>query len=311
MAYRLLNDGDIEGFHAYRAILPKPIKRSASEIEDDAFEQIYSLRKSSRLAEFQERNWTPSPISEFVGITLDDLPIAPLGTSNPIMMYYLDFPVKRKLDWSTDENGNPKRRNLKDAGSLIAGFVQTRGELAETPCNWCSQGKGVWERCVIGSDVQDGKPMSEACANCRFSRRPDCTFRTSYDREESLETDSVADYGAQAYQSPFLTPPSRNQRRAPFLDLRLQSRRVVELPDDNTLNTALETETKTSLRAPSRHDGKVIPFPLDPKSINDLPLLKQASRDLAAHLAVVDKRIRQLEEEEKKRKKAGNPWDLL
>lgn len=111
------------------------------------------------------------------GITLDDLPIAPLGTLNPVMMYYLDFPVKRKLDWSTDENGNPKRRNLKDAGSLIAGFVQTRGELAETPCNWCSQGKGVWERCVIGSDVQDGKPMSEACANCRFSRRVGCTFR--------------------------------------------------------------------------------------------------------------------------------------
>lgn len=92
-------------------------------------------------------------------------------------MYYLDFPVKKKLDWSMDESGNPKRRHLGDTGSLIAGLVQTRGEVAETPCSWCSRGKGVWQTCVIGSDVQDGKPMSEACANCRFSRRVGCTFR--------------------------------------------------------------------------------------------------------------------------------------
>lgn len=111
------------------------------------------------------------------GITLDDLPIVPLATSNPIMMYYLDFPVKRQLDWSMDENGNPKRRHLGGTRSLIAGLVQTRGELAETPCSWCSRGKGVWQTCVIGSDVQDGKPMSEACANCRFSCRADCTSR--------------------------------------------------------------------------------------------------------------------------------------
>lgn len=86
----------------------------------------------------------------------------------------------------------------------------------------------------------------------------------------------------------------------------------MELPDDdNNINTVPKAEAKVSPRAPSRHDGKVIPFPLDPKSINDLPLLRQASRDLATHLAVVEKRIRQLEEEENKRKKAGNPWDLL
>lgn len=98
----------------------------------------------------------------------------------------------------------------------------------------------------------------------------------------------------------------------PLLDSQLQSRRVVELPDDNdALETALKAEANISPRAPSRHDGKVIPFPLDPKTINELPLLKQAARDLAAHLAVVEKRVRQLEEVENKKKKAGNPWDLL
>lgn len=108
-----------------------------------------------------------------------------------------------------------------------------------------------------------------------------------------------------------MTPPSSNQRRVPLLDSQLQSRRVVELPDDSDApDTVPKAEKNVSPRAPSRHDGKVIPFPLNPKTINDLPLLKQAARDLAAHLAVVEKRVRQLEEENKK-KKAGNPWDLL
>ena len=60
MTYRLLNNGVIEGFHTSRAVLPKPpaIKRSASEIEDGEFEQVYSLRKSSHLAEVRERNFS-------------------------------------------------------------------------------------------------------------------------------------------------------------------------------------------------------------------------------------------------------------
>jgi hypothetical protein len=60
MTYRLLNNGVIEGFHTYRADLPEPpvIKRSASEIEEGDFEQDYSLRKSSRLAEFRERSFS-------------------------------------------------------------------------------------------------------------------------------------------------------------------------------------------------------------------------------------------------------------
>ncbi|KAL4787176.1 hypothetical protein BJX76DRAFT_354364 [Aspergillus varians] len=140
MAYRLLDQSDIQGFRAYRAILPKPVKRSSSTMDDDDFEPIYSVHRSSHLSDYQERNWTTSPIPEFPGVTADDLPIAPFETTNPILVHYLDLPLMSNLDWRLDETGNPKRRDLGDTRALIAGFVQTRGQLAETPCASCTQG---------------------------------------------------------------------------------------------------------------------------------------------------------------------------
>ncbi|KAL4931954.1 uncharacterized protein BDV17DRAFT_288525 [Aspergillus undulatus] len=56
--------------------------------------------------------------------------------------------------------------------------------------------------------------------------------------------------------------------------------------------------TQLEERKDRERDGNVIPFPLDPTSINNLPLLKQAAADLSAHFAVVERRIAQLEEEE-------------
>jgi hypothetical protein len=107
----------------------------------------------------------------------DDLPDAPFEATQPILNYYKRLPVLRKLDWREDDNGQPIRRELSNTRTLIAGYVQTRGQLAEAPCTFCTQGKGIWQACVIGSDTQDERPMTRACANCRFSRRSACNLR--------------------------------------------------------------------------------------------------------------------------------------
>jgi glucosamine 6-phosphate synthetase-like amidotransferase/phosphosugar isomerase protein len=89
--------------------------------------------------------------------------------------------------------------------------------------------------------------------------------------------------------------------------------RIVELEDgDNTsVGTKRTNFVAKASKTPSRHDGKVIPFPLDPATIGNLPLLKQAAQDLAAHLGVVKARINQLEEEKRREKSTRNPWDLV
>jgi hypothetical protein len=106
-----------------------------------------------------------------------DLPDAPFEATQPVLNYYKRLPVLRKLDWREDDNGQPIRRELANTRTLIAGYVQTRGRLAETPCTFCTQGKGIWQECVIGSDTQDERPMTKACANCRFSGRSACNLR--------------------------------------------------------------------------------------------------------------------------------------
>jgi hypothetical protein len=97
--------------------------------------------------------------------------VAPFETTQPAVNYYKELPVVRKLDWRVDDRGQPMRRELSNTRTLVAGYVQTRGQIAETPCTFCAQGKGVWRQCVVGSDAQEEKPMTQACANCRFSQR--------------------------------------------------------------------------------------------------------------------------------------------
>jgi hypothetical protein len=70
--------------------------------------------------------------------------------------------------------------------------------------------------------------------------------------------------------------------------------------------TSLEHVPSTK---PCRLDGNIVRFPLAPEAIDNLPLLREASKDLTKHLATVQKRIVQLEEKE--REKSMNPWDLV
>ncbi|CEL08827.1 hypothetical protein ASPCAL11972 [Aspergillus calidoustus] len=268
----ILLNGNTSGFRTFPPTAPKSVKRP---LEDSDEEPYYFTRGS--VNGYVRKTWElASPSSEsFAGVSAD-LPDAPFEATQPVLNYYKRLPVLRKLDWREDDNGQPIRRELANTRTLIAGYVQTRGQLAETPCTFCTQGKGIWQECVIGSDTQDERPMTKACANCRFSGRSACNLRS----------------GSSSSQSP-----------AP---------RIVELEDgdDTSLGTKRTKFKAEGSRTPSRHDGKVIPFPLDPGTIGNLPLLKQAAEDLAAHLAVVKARINQLDEE-KRKKTTRNPWDLV
>ncbi|KAL2851628.1 hypothetical protein BJY01DRAFT_209031 [Aspergillus pseudoustus] len=117
------------------------------------------------------------------------------------------------------------RRELSNTRTLVAGYVQTRGQIAENPCTFCAQGKGIWKQCVVGFDAREDKPMTEACANCRFSQRSLCSLRFSP-----------------------ITPQS-------------QSPRIIELEDgdykpERTPSPKVDVK---ELRTPTLHDGKVIP----------------------------------------------------
>ncbi|KAL3474008.1 hypothetical protein BJX99DRAFT_188080 [Aspergillus californicus] len=198
MAYRLLDKGDVTGFLTHRAILPKPIKRSFSSISDSGSDNgtwsAYSTRSKDSLIGNQAENRPSSARRKCKSqcITFskkrmlnrdavfgvkDDLPVAPAVVPSVALQYYIDRPAVRKLDWVLDDNGNPKRKDLVHTISITAAFVYTRGELARNPCTSCSEGNGIWKACVIGSYHQNGKPMSMACANCRFAQRYGCSLR--------------------------------------------------------------------------------------------------------------------------------------
>lgn len=83
------------------------------------------------------------------------------------------------------------------------------------------------------------------------------------------------------------------------------------VPVQEDIQTIIQEQVKESDRqipAPrSRLDGKVVPFPLGPETINNLPLLKQAIKDIVAHLNILHRRVQQLEE----KYESINPWELV
>lgn len=69
---------------------------------------------------------------------------------------------------------------------------------------------------------------------------------------------------------------------------------------------AQSSASKSTEHRSSKFDGKVIPFPLGPDAIDNLPMLKQAIEDLNLHSKVIKRRIEQLQKPEQ-----INPWDLV
>ncbi|PWY70669.1 hypothetical protein BO83DRAFT_428176 [Aspergillus eucalypticola CBS 122712] len=61
----------------------------------------------------------------------------------------------------------------------------------------------------------------------------------------------------------------------------------------------------------SRLDGSILPFPLGPETIDDLPFLRRAVTEMEMHLGTLRRRVRQLEDRERMRDSSINPWELV
>ncbi|RAK88327.1 hypothetical protein BO79DRAFT_228874 [Aspergillus costaricaensis CBS 115574] len=285
------------------------------------------------------------PPSELLpGLTHNDLPH--LGTRpSSSMLEYHQLPILRHLEWRTDETTNePLRRPLKDVVSLTAAFAQTRGCEPPEPCLHCREGKGVWKTCVVGFDTREGMSAHGACAACRFSRRG-CSFNVQVEEPEPETPVRIKDeVGSEAGLT---TPPpsasrgysttavasgrgggrgrGRGRRFVRSRPYNLRPRVTTPTPtgsemgftsrdgegDSGPMIKSERNDMLTSSPDTSRLDGSILPFPLGPETIDDLPFLRRALTEMEMHLGTLRRRVRQLEERERMRDDGINPWELV
>ncbi|OJI80877.1 hypothetical protein ABZX51_010918 [Aspergillus tubingensis] len=287
------------------------------------------------------------PPSELLpGLTHTDLPL--LGPRpSPSMLEYHQLPIVRPLEWRIDETTNePLRRPLKDVVSLTAAFAQTRGCEPPEPCIHCREGKSVWKTCVVGFDTREGMSAHGACAACRFSRRG-CSFNVQVEELEPETPVRVKDEdGAEVGLT--TPPPSasrgysttavasgrgrgggrargrgrRSTRQRPY---NLRPRVTTPTPsgidvgytsrdEERDMRPIIKSERNdmlTSSPGTSRLDGSILPFPLGPETIDDLPFLRRAVTEMEMHLGTLRRRVRQLEDRERMRDSSINPWELV
>ncbi|EHA20252.1 hypothetical protein ASPNIDRAFT_45904 [Aspergillus niger ATCC 1015] len=289
------------------------------------------------------------PSERLPGITYDDLPLLGARPSSSMLEYH-QLPVLRHLDWRIDdETGEPLRRPLKDVVSLTAAFAQTRGCEPLEPYVHCRVGKSVWKTCVVGFDTREGMGVHGACAACRFSRRG-CSLNTQLEEPEtpSRVKDEIENEGG-AGAGPMTPPPSGSRRYLAAVPVaaasrgrgrggsrRRGSRFIRQRPynlrpriatptpsrSDMGYNSHLErgserriksekSDLLTSSPGTSRLDGSILPFPLGPETIDDLPFLRQAVTEMEMHLGILRRRVRQLEDRERVRNNSIDPWELV
>ncbi|GIJ89342.1 hypothetical protein Asppvi_008280 [Aspergillus pseudoviridinutans] len=210
------------------------------------------------------------------GVDASDLPIA-ADNPNEAQKRYQKLAAIRVLDWQIDGDGQPIRKPLRDSTALTAALIQTRGTEAADPCSFCKDNKGTWRMCVVEPSPDDNSKLAGACANY--------SSFTSTDSLTDITNSSVAE------------EVHKDEERAAPIQEDIQT---------NVQEHIKESDSQTP--APrSRLDGKVVPFPLGPETINDLPLLKQAIKDIVAHLNILHRRVQQLEE----KRQSINPWELV
>ncbi|OOF98355.1 hypothetical protein ASPCADRAFT_3414 [Aspergillus carbonarius ITEM 5010] len=263
----------------------------------------------------------PSP-ERITGVGYDDLPLLGPKPSDAVLEYH-QLPVLRKLDWRVDENGVSIRRPLKDIVSQTAAFAQTRGSEMQPPCHHCKINKSVWTTCVVGFDTKEGSHMHGACASCRFSRRYCSLIARGADPGAIIQPGDIFESASHDSQGNLLGGDITGQRSEHSM------RREVATPTptgnemlrqmtiksqtywDPVRDIKPEPDTIMSSPGSCRLDGDVIPFPLGPETIDNLPLLKQAAKEMEMHLDTLKRRVRQLEEKEKAGCDTINPWDLV
>ncbi|PYH73309.1 DUF3716 domain-containing protein [Aspergillus vadensis CBS 113365] len=287
------------------------------------------------------------PPSELLpGLTHNDLPL--LGTRpSSSMLEYHQLPILRHLEWRIDETTNePLRRPVKDVVSLTAAYAQTRGCEPPEPCLHCREGKSVWKTCVVGFDTREGMSAHGACAACRFSRRG-CSFNMQVEEPETpvrvKDEDGADEIG-------LTTPPpsgsrgylitavaagrsrgggrgggrARGRRFIRSRPYNLRPRVTTPTPSGSDMGYTSRDEERDSNReikserreavayspGTSRLDGSILPFPLGPETIDDLPFLRRAVTEMEMHLGTL-RRVRQLEDRERMRDTSINPWELV
>ncbi|GLA44193.1 hypothetical protein AnigIFM63309_002629 [Aspergillus niger] len=114
---------------------------------------------------------------------------------------------------------------------------------------------------------------------------------------------------------------SRFTRQRPY---NLRPRMATPTPSrsDMSYNSSLKRDSErrikserndllTSSPGTSRLDGSILPFPLGPETIDDLPFLRQAVTEMEMHLGTLRRRVRQLEDRERVKNNSINPWELV
>ncbi|KAH1353137.1 hypothetical protein KXV51_006515 [Aspergillus fumigatus] len=269
-------------------------KRPRPEFESEEEEGPYRPRRRGKceasLGSQDERE------ELIMGVDTSDLPIAG-DNPNEAQKRYQKLPAIRVLDWQIDADGQPIRKPLRDNTALTAALMQTRGTEAVDPCSFCKDNKGTWRMCVVEPNPDESSKLVGACANCRFSRRYTCDLR-------ALKDDEFIDLSLSSKESLANTTDSSVAE-----EVQKGEEQAVTVQED--IQTIIQEQVKESDRqipAPrSRLDGKVVPFPLGPETINNLPLLKQAIKDIVAHLNILHRRVQQLEE----KYESINPWELV
>ncbi|RHZ73821.1 hypothetical protein CDV55_104462 [Aspergillus turcosus] len=267
--------------------------RPESESED---EEPYRPRRRSKgevsLGPQDERD------ELITGVDASDLPIAG-DNANEAQKRYQNLRAVRILDWQLDGDGQPIRKPLRDSTALTAALIQTRGTEATDPCSFCKDNKGTWRMCVVKPSPDENSKLAGACANCRFSRRHNCDLRAPKD-DESMDSSFISKHSStDTAESSVVEEMQQNEGQGVPIPIQ-------EDIQTNVQDYATESDSQTPA-ARSRLDGKIVPFPLGPETINDLPLLKQAIEDIVAHLNILHRRVQQLEEKHQ----SINPWELV
>ncbi|EAW14516.1 uncharacterized protein ACLA_075550 [Aspergillus clavatus NRRL 1] len=206
------------------------------------------------------------------GVDASDMPIAP-DTPTELQKRYQNLPPVRKLDWQLDSKGKHIRKPLKTSLTLTAAFAHTRETEASSPCNPCKEGREKHHvRNTTDTSFVSGDvaPTSTDNSRAEASQKP-----------EKQSSSVTQDKPVVQTQAPSAPPKDEPQNQP-------------------SLNQILARNSPL--------DGRVIPFPLGPETIDNLPLLEQAIKDLTGHLETINRRVQQLED---RQRLAMNPWELV
>ncbi|KAF7170060.1 hypothetical protein CNMCM5623_002628 [Aspergillus felis] len=225
------------------------------------------------------------------GVDASDLPIV-ADNPNEAQKRYQKLAAIRILDWQIDGDGQPIRKPLRDSTALTAALIQTRAALKPLIRAASAKTTKALGECVslnLAQMIPRSLPEHvQIVVGTPGAHKDDESIASSFISKDSLTDTTNSSVAEEVHKD--------EERAAP----------IQEDIQTNVQEHIKESDSQTP--APrSRLDGKVVPFPLGPETINDLPLLKQAIKDIVAHLNILHRRVQQLEE----KRRSINPWELV